>query len=84
MGTVTPNRISNPRSIGYVINKMIRDVVDYDRFKIGDQISGNLTVIKRIELAVPSGTNSAQWIIINQKITAAADKGVQLVVTEVQ
>jgi len=40
--------------------------------------------VKRVELAVPSGTTSAQWKIINDKITSAANQGVQLNVTVVQ
>lgn len=63
---------------------MIRDVVEYDRPLIGDTPIGNYNLINRIELAVPSGTNSAQWAIINQKVSSAANQGVQLIITEVQ
>jgi filamentous hemagglutinin family protein len=84
LDTVTPSRISDPRRIGYTINKMIRDAVEYNAPRIGNTIIGNNNLVRRVELAVPSGTTSAQWKIINDKIASAANQGVQLNVTVVQ
>lgn len=82
--TVTPSRIADPRRIGDTINKMIRDAGEYIATRIGNTIIGNNNLVRRVELAVPSGTTSAQWKIINEKITSAANQGVNLVVTVVQ
>lgn len=84
MDTITPSRIAHPKYVGYTINKMVRDVVGYSESSIGIIEIGNKTVVRRIELAIPSGTTTAQWKIINDKITWAASQGVALVVTKVQ
>jgi len=46
-------------------------------------LKSNKIVVKRIELAVPSGTTRAQWDIIREKIAWAATQGVDLAVTTV-
>jgi hypothetical protein len=65
---------ADPRKIGYTINKMIRQVAEYSEPLIGGIEIGDAQLMRRIELAVPSETTNAQWSIINQKITSAANQ----------
>lgn len=81
MDTATPSRIANPRYVGYTINRMIRSIEGYSDAQIGNVTIGNLEVVRRIELAVPSSTTPAQRAIIAAKVVLAESKNIELVVT---
>ena len=63
---------------------MIDDVIRYNEDRIGSYEITDSNVIRRIELAIPSGTGRVQKGIIYKAVATAKKRGVELMVTVVR
>jgi hypothetical protein len=74
----------NPSAIVSKINIYIEEVANYSGVGKNSVVDPSLIQSKAIQLAVPVGTTTSQWVAIQQSIENAASKGIQMSVTVVK
>ncbi|MBI6548647.1 DUF637 domain-containing protein [Xenorhabdus lircayensis] len=85
LDTATNARIQNPKQISSQLNSYINDIDGFSgSLKGKDVLTPDMIKQKTLHLAVPEKTTPSQWAEINQSISYAAEKKIDVKVTVVR